>query len=38
MEERELLYPVTEDIKQLALDILNKMKYTQLYEANTYSF
>lgn len=38
MEERELLYPVTEDIKQLASDILHKMKYTQLYEANAYSF
>lgn len=38
MEERQLLYPVTEDIKQLALDILHKMKTTQLYEANAYSF
>ena len=36
--ERQLLYPVTEDIKQLALDILHKMKLTQLYEANAYSF
>ena len=38
MEERELLYTQTEYIKHMALDILNNMKFTQLYEANAYSF